>query len=205
MKVLFSVIIVAAIAICGGCKKQPAEPNQPQGRTPAAPPGPKPVVIDQTGPKKSLDEIIRQAQTWSPAFKPWIGKPAPDFTLTDITGVEHKLSDYRGKHVIINFWATYCGACRLEIPHFIQLRNTVGADKLAIFAISNETAELVKRFAAQQKINYTVIAAPGPMPGPFDAIEYTPTNFFIDPQGIIKLAAVGMMNLDEAKAILQAP
>ncbi len=43
------------------------------------------------------------------------------------------------------------------------------------------------------------------MPGPFDAIEYTPTNFFIDPQGIIKLAAVGMMNLDEAKAILQAP
>ena len=202
IKVLLSVIIIAAIVIWAGCKKQPAEPNQLESDTPAVR---EPPVTPGAVPQTSLDEIIRNAQTWSPDFKPWIGKPAPDFTVTDVTGKEHRLSDYRGKNVIINFWATYCGACRLEIPHLMELRNTIGPDKLAILAISQETPELVKMFAAQQNINYALIAGPGTMPSPFDSIEYTPTNFFIDPQGRFKLAAVGMMNADETKAILQAP
>ena len=85
----------------------------------------------------------------------------------------------------------------------MELQNTIGQDKLAILAISNETTELVKQFAAQQKINYAVIAGPGPMPSPFDSVEYTPTNFFIDSQGRIKLASIGLMSADEIRAVLQ--
>jgi len=190
-------IVLPALIISAGCKRKPAEPNLPEG----ASPGP---VKPAPGAEKSLSQIIQDAKTWTVAFKQWQGKLAPEFTLSDITGKEHKLSNYRGKYVIITFWATYCGACRLEIPHLMELRNTVGQDSLAILAISNEAPDLVKNFAAQQKINYTVVAQPGPMPSPFDSVEYTPTNFLIDSQGRIKLAAVGLMSADEIKAVLQA-
>ena len=197
-------IVLPALIIWAGCKRKPAEPNLPGGASPG-PGKPAPGVTRVPGAERSLSQLIQDAKTWTPAFKQWQGKLAPEFTLVDITGKEHKLSSYRGRYVIITFWATYCGACRLEIPHLMELRNTVGQDSLAILAISNEAPDLVKSFAAQQKINYTVIAQPGPMPGPFDSIEYTPTNFLIDSQGRIKLATIGLMSADEIKAVLQAP
>lgn len=202
IKAVFLAIIIPAMIISAGCKRKPAEPNQPGSPAPVKPDL---VVPRQPGAEKSLSDIIREAKTWTPAFKQWLGKLAPEFTVIDITGKEHKLSNYRGKYVIITFWATYCGACRLEIPHFMEMRNTVGQDSLAILAISKEAPDLVKQFAAQQKISYTVVAEPGPMPSPFDAIEYTPTNFFIDSQGRIKLATIGLMSADEIRAVLQAP
>jgi len=198
IKAIFSIMIILAVLIGAGCKRKPAEPSPPEG------PGPAPVKPGP-GAEKSLNQIIQDAKTWTHAFKQWQGKLAPEFTLSDITGKEHKLSKYRGRSVIINFWATNCGACRLEIPHLIELQNTLGQDKLAILGISNETPELVKGFAAQQKISYTIVAEPGPMPSPFDSVEYTPTNFFIDSQGRIKLASIGLMSADEIKAVLQAP
>lgn len=197
-RAIFLGLIIPALIISAGCKRKPAEPNLPEGASPRP-------VKPAPGAEKSLSQIIQDAKTWTVAFKQWQGKLAPEFTLIDITGKEHKLSNYRGKYVIVTFWATYCGACRLEIPHLMELRNTIGQDSLAILAISNEAPELVKNFAAQQKINYTVIAQPGPMPSPFDSVEYTPTNFLIDSQGRIKLAAIGLMLADEIKAVLQAP
>jgi len=197
-------IVLPVIVVAAGCKRKPAEPNLPEGTSPR-PVKPGPVVTGVPGAEKSLSQIIQDAKTWTVAFKQWLGKLAPEFTLIDITGKEHKLSNYRGKYVVITFWATYCGACRLEIPHLMELRNTVGEDSLAILAVSKETPDLVKKFAAQQKINYTVIAQPGLMPSPFDSVEYTPTNFLIDSQGRIKLASIGLMSADEIKAVLQAP
>ena len=199
IRAFFLAIVLPVIVITAGCKRKPAEPNLPGGTGLPGPVKPQPVA------EKSLSQIIQDAKTWTVAFKQWQGKLAPEFTLIDITGKEHKLSNYRGKYVIITFWATYCGACRLEIPHLMELRNTIGQDSLAILAISNEAPELVKKFAAQQKINYIVIAQPGPMPSPFDSVEYTPTNFLIDSQGRIKLASIGLMSADEIKAVLQAP
>jgi len=205
IRAIFLGLIIPALIISAGCKRKPPEPNQPGGAGLPGPVKPAPGVTRVPGAEKSLSQIIQDAKTWAVAFKQWQGKLAPEFTLIDITGKEHKLSNYRGKYVIITFWATYCGACRLEIPHLMELRNTIGQDSLAILAISNEAPDLVKNFAAQQKINYTVIAQPGPMPGPFDSVEYTPTNFLIDSQGRIKLAAIGLMSADEIKAVLQAP
>jgi peroxiredoxin len=198
VRAFFLAIVLPVIVISAGCKRKPAEPNKPEGTGLPGAVKPQPVA------EKSLSQIIQDAKTWTVAFKQWQGKLAPEFTLVDIAGKEHKLSNYRGKYVIITFWATYCGACRLEIPHLMEIRNTIGQDGLAILAISKETPDLVKKFAAQQKINYTAIAEPGPMPSPFDSVEYTPTNFFIDSQGRIKLATIGLMSADEIKAVLQS-
>jgi peroxiredoxin len=154
--------------------------------------------------KPKLDDIIKAAKTWEPGYQSWYGKPAPDFTLADLAGKEHKLSDYKGKNVAIIFWATWCPPCRMEIPHLIELRKTVADGDLAMLAISNEGPELVKKFVAQAKINYTVLLDPGTLPGPYNTIRAIPSSFFIDRQGKMKLATTGLVSLEEIKAILEA-
>jgi len=152
----------------------------------------------------SLNDIIKAARTWRPGYQTWYGKPAPDFTLTDLAGKEHKLSDYKGKNVLIIFWATWCGPCRMEIPHLIELRKTVSEDDLAMLAISNESPALVRTFVEQAKMNYTILMDQGSLPGPYNTISAIPSGFFIDRQGKIKLATTGLVSLDEIKAILDA-
>jgi peroxiredoxin len=160
---------------------------------------------DVNQPKMSLNDIVRYARAWGPVFTSWYGKTAPDFTLTDITGKQHKLSDYRGKNVMIIFWATWCLPCLIEMPHLIALRNTIGEDKLAMLAISNENSTLVENFAAQKKISYPVFSSDTrAMPAPFNRIRGIPCSFFIGPEGKIKLATEGLLSLGEMKAIVQA-
>jgi len=161
-----------------------------------------PLATVKSRPK--LSDVIASARTWGPAFEEWYGKPAPDFTLTDIAGKEHKLSDYRGKNVLIILWATWCGPCRMEIPHLIELRNTANEDELAMLAISNENLNLVKSFVAQARMNYTVLVDRGSLADPYNAVTAIPSSFFIDPDGKIKLATMGLISLKEIEAILEA-
>ncbi len=163
--------------------------------------------IDRTAlatEKPKLNDVIRKARSWMPAFTPWKGEPAPDFTLTDITGKEHKLSDYRGKDVLIIFWATWCRPCLMEIPHLIELRKTASENDLAMLAISNEKPELVRAFVAKAEMNYTVLTDPGTLPSPYNTVNAIPSSFFIDREGKIKLGTSGLISLEEIKAILEA-
>jgi peroxiredoxin len=92
----------------------------------------------------------------------------------------------------------------MEIPHLVALRNSIGEDKLAMLAISNEPPVLVKKFVTEQKLNYTALLNPGNMPEPYSFVNAIPCSFFIDPDGIIKLATEGLLSLGAIKAILQA-
>jgi peroxiredoxin len=141
--------------------------------------------------------------SWDAAFQSSFGKDAPDFTVQDTEGKTHKLSDYRGRNVIVVFWATWCPACNLEIPHLIELRKTLAEDKLAVLAISNEQPERLKNFAESKGINYTVASVEGKsLPEPFASVNLIPTTFFIGPDGKIKFAAVGVVPPADAKAIM---
>ncbi len=165
----------------------------------------KPLVSDK--PTITLDDVAKSAQTWEPSFKDWYGKQAPDFTLTDITGKTQKVSDYRGKNLIVNFWATWCPPCRREIPDFIELRKNTSEDELAILGISTEDGQetKVKQFASQNKMNYTILTADlGKLAAPYSKVTAIPTTFFIDKEGKIKFATIGTLSLKDAKNILQA-
>ncbi|NOR67300.1 MAG: redoxin domain-containing protein [Woeseiaceae bacterium] len=152
-----------------------------------------------------LDDVIKAGKTWDVAFAEWSGRAAPDFTVRDIEGIQHSLSDYRGRDVLVVFWATWCPACKMEIPHLIALRETFEADKLAILALSKETGEHLTQFVASSGINYSVASLGGVrLSPPFADVRSIPTTFFIDRNGIIKLAAVGLVSGQEAKAILHA-
>jgi len=221
-------IILATVIIVAGCRKKRSEPQQTtqqqeQQQRRQEQPSPEvaaektsePAKVDaepSVSPKLSLNDVIRAARTWQPAYTSWYGKTAPDFTVTDITGKKHRLSDHHGKNVMIIFWATWCSPCIAELPHLIALRNTVSEDKLAMLAISYisvrppETAETVKDFVKKNKeINYPVFSIdPRALPAPFNSIGSIPSSFFIDPEGKIKLATVGLLTLNYMKAILQA-
>ena len=152
---------------------------------------------------ESQGHIAESQKTWDVAFTASFGKIAPDFSVDDIDGKTHKLSDYLGRNVVVVFWATWCPACNLEIPHLIELRKMLAKDKLAILAISNEEPGHLKNFAASKGINYTIASlGDSPLPEPFANVTSIPTTFFIDPEGKIKFAAVGMVSLADAKVIM---
>jgi len=230
--IIIFAIMLAVTIICAGCKKKAVEPGpierpspeavqtepvtkpaQPQSasQTTSEPaktdtkPTPAPVFRQEDAGAVSLNAIISSARTWAPSYKSWYGKPAPDFTLADLEGYEHKLSDYRGKNVLLVFWATWCPPCQREIPGLIELRKTVSEDNLAMLAISDEEPSKVKKFANEAKINYTVLLDPHTLPGPYNTINSIPCSFFINPEGKIKLATSGLISSGEIKAILQAP
>ncbi|MHC4621190.1 MAG: peroxiredoxin family protein [Planctomycetota bacterium] len=201
---------VPAVAVVAQPNTNVQTPNEPVTPNPEAPVETKepnnppqkqvePVVSD--GPR--LIDVVRSARTWQPAYINWYGRTAPDFTLTDTSGKEHKLSDYRGKNVMLVFWATWCGPCKLEIPHLVELRKTASEDSLAILAISRENPALVKSFAVGWKLNYTVLHDTGGLLVPYSTVASIPSSFFIDPDGKIKLATAGLLRLNDMKAILQ--
>lgn len=115
-------------------------------------------------------------------------KIAPDFELKSIDGKMVKLSDYKGKVVILDFWATWCGPCRKGIPDLIELKNEFGKKGVEIIGISvdgQNTIDQVKSFAADKKMNYPVVYADGKVADNYGGIQNIPTTVVIDKKGYI--------------------
>ncbi|MGI8962475.1 MAG: peroxiredoxin family protein [Bryobacteraceae bacterium] len=126
-------------------------------------------------------------------------KPAPEFNLTDANGTSVKLSDYRGKVVLLNFWATWCGPCTLEIPWFIDFEQEFKSRGFAVVGISmdDDGWAAIKPYAAEHKMNYRVLLGNDSVSQLYGGVDALPTSFVIDRDGKIDSVHVGLAGKDE--------
>ncbi len=110
---------------------------------------------------------------------------APAFTLTNLDGKSISLADFRGKVVVLDFWATWCPPCRKEIPDFIDLQNEYGSRGVQIVGIALDEPERVRAFARQNGMNYPVLLGSDVVTMRYGGIEGIPTTFIIDKSGKI--------------------
>ncbi|KKK37277.1 thiol:disulfide interchange protein [Mesobacillus campisalis] len=125
------------------------------------------------------------------------GSRAPDFTLTDLRGETLKLSDYRGKKVLLNFWATWCPPCKAEMPYmqkFYEKYKSEGFEVLAVnMTVTEKSREDVVRFVEEHDLTFRIpMDDKNQVFSHYEIMAY-PTSFFIDSDGVIRSVAIGGM------------
>jgi peroxiredoxin len=133
-------------------------------------------------------------------------KPAPDFSLKDENGKTVKLSEYRGKVVLLNFWATWCGPCKVEIPWFIEFEQQFKDKGFAVLgvAMDDEGWQAVKPYLAERKVNYRILLGDDAVTQLYGGVDSLPTTFVIDKDGRIASAHVGLVGKNEYVGEIQA-
>jgi cytochrome c biogenesis protein CcmG/thiol:disulfide interchange protein DsbE len=127
---------------------------------------------------------------------------APDFTLRDISGREVSLSDFRGKVVLLDFWATWCPPCLMAIPHLNSLQEEYSADGFEILGINLDQtdARSLSRFTETMKISYAVLIGTPDVASKY-GVNPIPTTFLIDRQGRLRSKAVGFSQALHEKTV----
>jgi peroxiredoxin len=123
-------------------------------------------------------------------------KPAPAFSLTDERGTAVTLADYRGKVVLLNFWATWCGPCQIEIPWFIEFEQKYKDRDFAVLGVSfdDDGWKSVRPYIAAHKINYRIMIGTEKMSQLYGGVDSLPTTFIVDRQGRIAAQHVGLVD-----------
>lgn len=134
-------------------------------------------------------------------------KLAPDFTLRDANGSSVKLSDYRGKVVLLNFWATWCGPCRVEIPWFIEFEQQYKSQGLEVIGVAMDLDgwKAVKPYIAEHKMNYRVLLGDDSVGDLYGGVDSLPTTFVIDRDGKFAFSPhVGLIGKNEYLSEIQS-
>jgi|SRR6516165_10380904 thiol-disulfide isomerase/thioredoxin len=120
------------------------------------------------------------------------GSLASDFSITDLDGKKLSLSDYKGKVVLLDFWATWCTPCRAEIPHFVEMQNKYGPQGFQVIGIAmDDDAKPVREFYRKYDLNYPVAIGDDKLAERFGGVLGLPVNFIIDRQGRIYAKHLG--------------
>jgi len=148
----------------------------------------------------------------APASEPASGtcdvpaKPAPlDFTLTDMEGKPVQLASFKGRPLVLNFWATWCGPCKMEIPMFVAAEDKYKDQGFTVLGVSvDDPAPALKKFAAEFKMNYPVLMANDPIQDAYGPIFAIPVSFFIKKDGTICKKHFGPVDEQEIDKDIQA-
>src|SRR6185295_17990476 len=175
----------------------------PGADTPSAPPS--------DAAKGNLTGSPNTAEEDAAADAKVAGKAAPlDFTLKDMNGVDVKLASFKGKPIVLNFWATWCGPCRAEIPSLVELNkkyNEEGVGDVVILGISvDDPVEKLKPYATQMKMNYPVLVGNGrdDVQDAFGPLWGIPVTVFIDREGRIAKKHSGIASKEQFEQEIKA-
>jgi thiol-disulfide isomerase/thioredoxin len=135
----------------------------------------------------------------SPASVPQEKKVAPQLRLKDLNGRTVRLSDYHGKVVLVNFWATWCPPCRAEMPDLVKLQRQYGKDGLQIIGVTYppEQKARVRRFASSLKVNYPIVLGTSQIKAQFSSEETLPLTVVIDREGKVSEIISGILLREE--------
>ncbi len=160
-------------------------------------------TLTQEQGEQSGTQTIKTAQTGTQDL---IGKPAPDFSLNDASGKLRNVSEWDGKVLVINFWATWCPPCLEEIPHFIELQDKYADQGLQFLGIALENPETVLDFAKQHAMNYPnlvgerdVITLAGQFGNRVGGLPYT---VVLDRNGLVSFIKQGPLSSTEAEQVI---
>jgi peroxiredoxin len=128
------------------------------------------------------------------SIMPEVNDPAPDFELENLSGEIVRLSDYRGSPVLLNFWATWCGPCRVEMPVFQQYQDEPGSDLVVLAVNFDEPARDVQAFVDEFGLSFPVLLDPGAKVNNLYRVRSYPTTLFIDPEGVIRYRHFGAIS-----------
>lgn len=125
---------------------------------------------------------------------------APDFTLQSTDGKTVKLSDYRGKAVLLNFWATWCQPCKIEMPWFADLQKQYGPEGFQVVGVSvdeDSSAEEVSKFAQELGVNYPILMGKESVVDAYGGVQFLPATLFINRDGKIIEKVFGLKGKGE--------
>ncbi len=138
------------------------------------------------------------------------GRPAPEFHLKDLSGKTVSLSDFRGKAVVLNFWATWCESCRAEMPWFVEMQKKYGPEGLTVIGIAMEedaTPEQIGDFARKMGVNYIILQGGDAIARQYGNIEFLLVTYYVNREGLLVERSLGssepievLMNVKRALA-----
>ena len=143
---------------------------------------------------------------------PLTGKAAPAFALEDLTGKKVSLADYKGKAVLINFWATWCAPCKIETPWLVELRNQYATQGFEILGVSADDLDKddakkladekkeIGRTAGQLHISYPVLIDGGSIDTAYGGLDELPMSFYVDRSGTVVSVQMGLSSKDEMES-----
>jgi peroxiredoxin len=134
-------------------------------------------------------------------------KRAPDFSLRSVEGKKVSLSDYKGKAVLINFWATWCAPCKIEMPWLVALRKQYASQGFEILGVSEDDADTPRtklaKFGQEEGLNYPLLVGDDAVSRKYGGVEFLPTSYFVGRDGKIVAETAGLVSKDEVESSIK--
>ena len=128
-------------------------------------------------------------------LKPWTGGATPPLELADLDGKTHRLADYKGRAVLVNFWATWCEPCRAEMPSFERLRGAMEAQRVTVLAVNlAEPESRIRRFLEATPVRYPILLDRDGTTARAWQARMLPATYVIGPDGKIRYRHLGELD-----------
>jgi thiol-disulfide isomerase/thioredoxin len=131
------------------------------------------------------------------------GKTAPAFTLTTLDGKKVSLADYKGKSVLVNFWATWCAPCKIEMPWFEEFRKQYAAQDFVILGVTADPdagKDTIAKVAQKTGVTYPILLGTDATMSSYGGVDYLPMSFYVNKDGVVVTQTAGLGTKDEIEA-----